>query len=74
MFCMTEKPTVLDGISEWIRKQVGPEAENRGDDTPADNDASTAPEGDDNDESSSEYDSPACCSAAANSELTVLDS
>jgi len=72
---MTKKPKVLDGISEWIRKQVGPEAENRGDDNSADNDGSSDPEPDsDDDDSSSEYDSPACCSAAGNSDVTVLDS
>jgi len=71
---MTKKPKVLDGISEWIRRQVGPEAENRGDDNAAANDASADPESDNDDDSSSEYDSPACCSAAGNSDVTVFDS
>lgn len=66
---MAKETNVLDGISEWIRKQIGPEAANRGDD----NDASADSEPDDDDESSSEHDSPACCSAAANSDVTVLD-
>lgn len=69
---MTKGTQIIDGISEWIREQVGPDAKNRGDDNSDADDTSVDSEADD-DESSSEYDSPACCSASGNSDVTVLD-
>jgi hypothetical protein len=62
---MADRPRVLDGISEWIKKQVGPDAANRGDDDTADDDT--------DDESAGDRDAPACCSAAGNSDVTVID-
>ena len=61
---------ILNGISKWIRESVGPEAQNREDDTSEDEaDGDVADDG-----ASDERDSPVCCSAASNTDLTVLDS
>lgn len=66
---------ILDGISEWIRGSVGPEAENRGQDaTPDGDDEGAATVADDSDRANSDYDAPACCSAAGNTDISVLDS
>ena len=70
---------IIDGISNWIRHHVGPDADNRADDESADNDENTTgadkstTETDESDETDSEYDSPACCSASGNSDVTVFD-
>ncbi|MEA1931428.1 MAG: hypothetical protein U9O06_07750 [Euryarchaeota archaeon] len=63
---------IINGISKWIRDSVGPEAENRGEndaDEPDERDAN----GDETDNGSDDRDSPVCCSAASNTDLTVLD-
>lgn len=69
---MTKGIRIIDGISNWVRDHVGPDADNRADDEPADSDENTA-EADESDETESEYDSPACCSASGNSDVTVFD-
>lgn len=55
---------IFDGISEWIRKSVGADAENRGEDE--DN-------GEDDENGTTEINNPACSSAASNTDLTVLE-
>lgn len=62
---------ILNGVSDWIRNSVGPEAANRADDEPVD-DEETAEAEEENGESS-DYDAPACCSAASSTDVTVLD-
>lgn len=71
---------IIGGISEWIRKSVGTEAENRGENDGADSESDAAEESekegeesDESDESGSPGNSPVCCSAASNSDLTVLE-
>jgi len=76
---MTEGIRILDGISEWVRDHVGPDADNRADDQPADSDTNateddkSTTEADESDENATGYDSPACCSASGNSDVTVFD-
>lgn len=73
---------IVSGISKWIRESIGSEAENRGDEEPAESDgrdeaqdgAETEADGETEDEDdSSPANSPVCCSAASNTDLTVLD-
>jgi hypothetical protein len=64
---------IINGISKWVRERVGPEAENRGEDNTDNSDETEAQDDDTNGESSSN-DSPVCCSAASNTDLTVLES
>lgn len=61
---------ILNGVSNWIRNSVGPEAENRGNDAASDSDETDE---DDSNGQSSDYDAPACCSAASSTDVTVLD-
>ena len=67
---------ILDGLSELIRDSIGPEAKNREQDADADSDEPAQKEGvaEDSDRAESDYDSPACCSAASNTDLSVLES
>ncbi|WP_253737268.1 hypothetical protein [Halohasta salina] len=58
---------ILDGISKWIRESIGPEAENRGQGEASEDDQTNDEEAEDDG-----YDSPVCCSAASNTDLTVL--
>ncbi|MFQ3474671.1 hypothetical protein HKK80_00205 [Halonotius sp. F2-221B] len=69
---MTNDLRILDGISEWIRERIGPDAENRPDEQPDSGESGTAP-GSDDEEESSDRDSPACCSASGNTDVTVFD-
>ena len=69
---MSKGIRIIDGISKWVRDHVGPDADNRADDEPADSDEDTT-EADESDDTDSEYDSPACCSASGNSDVTVFD-
>ncbi|TQQ83046.1 hypothetical protein EGH24_06335 [Halonotius terrestris] len=69
---MTNGIKILDGISEWVRERMGPDAENRVDEQPDNGDSSAGPSADD--EESSDRDSPACCSASGNTDVTVFDS
>ncbi|TQQ79038.1 hypothetical protein [Halonotius roseus] len=74
---------ILDGLSSWVREQVGPEADNRGeaaneadgaDDSEADiEEADTDDDADDTDTDAGDSDAPACCSAAGNTDVTVVD-
>jgi len=66
---MSRRIEILNGISEWVRKRVGPEAKNRGQDNEDGGDETD----EDTDGESGKNDSPVCCSAASNSDLTVLD-
>lgn len=70
---MTKGLDVVDGIAEWIKKQVGPETTNRGESDSTEKGANSDTDTDDEDGPSSEYDSPACCSASGNSDVTVLE-
>ena len=76
---MSKGIRIIDGISNWVRDHVGPDADNRADDESADSDENTTEadkrttETDESDETDSEYDSPACCSASGNSDVTVVD-
>jgi len=63
---------IINGISKWIRDSVGPEAENRGENDADEHDERDAEE-DEEDTESDDRDSPVCCSAASNTDLTVLD-
>jgi len=65
---MSKGIKIIKGISKWVRESVGSDAENRGPDS-TENDES---EDEDNGQST-DHDSPVCCSASSNSELTVLD-
>jgi hypothetical protein len=65
---MSKGIKVIKGISKWVRESVGSDAENRGPDS-SENDASE----DDENGQSSDHDSPVCCSASSNTDLTVLD-
>jgi len=58
------------GISNWVRESAGPEAGNRGRDEAGDDEADEEAADDD---ALDKRDSPVCCSAASNSDLTVLD-
>lgn len=69
---MTNGIRIIDGISEWVRERLGPDAENRIEDEPDNDEAATDPAADD--EESADRDSPACCSASGNTDVTVLDS
>lgn len=66
---MSRSLDILNGISEWIRESVGPDAENRGQNDTGEE----ADESDETDDEDDGYDSPVCCSAAGNTDLTVLD-
>lgn len=66
---MSKGIEIIKGISKWVRESVGPDAENRGPDA-AESDESE----DEDNEQHSDYDSPVCCSAASNTDLTVLES
>lgn len=70
---MTTGIRILDGLSEWVREQVGPEAENRVDED-SDNGETRTDSTAENDDESEDHDSPACCSASGNTDVTVLDS
>ena len=65
---MSRAIEILNGISKRIRESIGPEAENRGRDEGGDDNKMN--EDGDEDEG---YDSPVCCSAASNTDVTVLD-
>ena len=69
---MSKGIRIIDGISKWVRDHVGPDADNRADDESSDSDEDTT-EADESDKTDSEYDSPACCSASGNSDVTVFD-
>jgi len=69
---MSKGLQIIDGISKWVRDHVGPDADNRADDESSDSDEDTT-EADESDDTDSEYDSPACCSASGNSDVTVFD-
>jgi len=64
---MSKGIKIINGVSKWVRERVGPEAENREQDRTDDENS-----GDTNGESSKK-DSPVCCSAASNSDLTALE-
>ena len=75
---------ILDGLSSWVREQVGPEADNRGeaandageaDDSEVDTEEADSEDADadDTDTADSDSDAPACCSAAGNTDITVFD-
>jgi len=75
---------IVDGVSKWIRKSVGAEAGKRGDDADDATDSTEEANGEaddatgespaeDDDRASSDYDSPACCSAASSTDVTVFD-
>jgi hypothetical protein len=74
---------ILDGLSSWVREQVGPEADNRGenpndadgaDDSEVDiEEADSDADADDTDTADGDSDAPACCSAAGNTDITVFD-
>ncbi|MFD1640342.1 hypothetical protein [Halohasta litorea] len=63
---------IINGISKWIRDSVGSEAENRGENDADESDGNDT-DGDETDDGSDDRDSPVCCSAASNTDLTVLD-
>mgnify|MGYP007116959676 CR=1 FL=1 len=71
---MTRDIKIMDGISEWIRERIGPRAENRGQDSAGDTDETDEEQDEDTDGASNTNDSPVCCSAASNTDLTVLES
>jgi hypothetical protein len=62
---------IIQGISEWIRDSVGTDAENRGQAESTDGD--TADDGEEDEDGGSPNNSPVCCSAASNSDLSVLE-
>ena len=74
---------ILDGLSSWVREQVGPEADNRGeaaneaggaDDSEVDTEEADADDADaDDTDTADNSDAPACCSAAGNTDITVFD-
>lgn len=70
---MKQSIEILDGISKLIRKSVGPKAENREQDADPDGEREESVT-EDSDRAESDYDAPACCSAAGNTDVSVLDS
>jgi hypothetical protein len=64
---------ILNGVSDWIRNSVGPEAQNRADDETVEDEETADAEDDDTSGESDDYDAPACCSAASSTDVTVLD-